>query len=492
MSDTMYAPASSREDTLDTTMTIGALFRKWITAQSIEGYRIFRPDDDTSDTERIRLEGNAFLGEANFYDMGDGPEIAELRITRLTDDESVFFLHFMVDDIVRAQELFGEMREALVELSAHKRVNVLLCCTCGITTTMFATKMGQLSDALGLGYDIHAQSLDAVLRSGEEPDVVMLAPQVSYERPRVAKAFPRAIVFEIPAKVYGSYDAAAGTRLIANALDGHNANTAQTGDPLSLPEDLAWPGRIMVVSSALGSHQQSLEYRIFENGEVILEGRTTKRVFDFRDIEDLLAGVRLKGVEVEGLDAIGIAVPGIVNGESVSLLTQGIRGYDLGGHIRSAYAVPVFLDNDANAAAVGCAVTQRLYHSVTYHRQSFGHEVGGQGTVIDGRLNRGRKNFAGEVDHLMNALRWSTNPADLAWTEDGMYELVSRYVLLAAVEVAPEAIYVDAFPVDDMERLRRELRPFLGYDYVPDLIPAPDFGECMLLGELALCIQRLR
>ena len=170
-----------------------------------------------------------------------------------------------------------------------------------------------------------------------------------------AKAPEAGASFEVFLKSAGSYDAAAGVRLIANALDGHSTDAARRGDPLSLPDDLAWPGRVMVVSSALGSRQQSFEYRVFEGSEVILEGRSTKRSFDFRDIEDLLAGVRLQGVEV-----------------------------------------------------------------------------------------------------------------------------------------APEAVYVDAYPVDDMARLRRELLPFLGNEYMPALIPAPDFEECMLLGELALCVQRLQ
>ncbi len=468
-------------------LTLGEVYRQWVLAQHIEGYEITRTDET-----HLRLDGTAFFGEANFYRMGDEPEIAELRVTRRADDEYVFFLHFVLEDIARAQELFDEMREALLELAEDRRVSVLLCCTCGITTTMFATKMGQLSDALGLGYDVWARPLDAALAAGEAPDVVMLAPQVAYERARVAEAFPQAVVFEIPAKVYGSYDAAAGVRLIANALDGHNRAGDRPIDTTKLPDDLAWDGCIMVVSSVLGARQSSFEYRVFDHGEAILVGSTTKRNFDFRDIEDLLAGVRLRGVDISHLDAIGIAVPGIVDDEAVSLFLNDVHDYDLGGHIQQVYGVPVYLDNDANAAAAGVNAIQRSYHSISFHRQSFGHQVGGQGTIIDGRLNRGRKNFAGEVDHLMQALAWSDDPANLAWTEDGMYELVSRYILLTAVEVAPEAIYVDAYPVDDMARLRRELLPFLGEDYMPDLIPAPDFNECMLLGELALCIQRLR
>ena len=255
---------------------LGEAFRQWICAQRIEGYDIKRQD-----AMHLRLQGDAHMGEANFYDMGDGSEIAELRITRLADGESVFFLHFMMDDIARAQELFGEMREALTELSSAKLTEVLLCCTCGITTTMFASKMDRLSSALGLGYHVQARPLDAAIAAGETYDVVMLAPQVAYERHRVAEAFPEAVVFEIPAKVYGGYDAPGGIRLIANALDGRNRATAAPRDTLALPSDMRWPGRIMLVSADYGARQSSVEYRVFEDGTAILEGRSTKRSFSF-------------------------------------------------------------------------------------------------------------------------------------------------------------------------------------------------------------------
>ncbi|MDI9589558.1 MAG: ROK family protein [Acidobacteriota bacterium] len=468
--------------------TLVEVFRRWIMAQVVAGYQTAETHDG-----HVRLEGEAHVGEVNFYDLGGGsPEVVEMRITRRSDDQHVFFLHFMMDDLMRAQELFGEMADALHERASDHRTRVLLSCTCGITTTMFASKMGELSETLGLGYEVQAKPLDGALRASDAFDVVMLAPQVAHERNRMAEAHPHAVVFEIPARIFGSYDAAGAVRLLANALDGHNRAEGGSADPTELPSDLVWPGRIMVVAAVLGARQSSFEYRVFDNGETVLQGRSTKRSFDFRDIEDLLAGVRLQGVDVGRLDAIGIAVPGIIDEDAVSLLMSGVFDYDLGGHVQQAYGVPVFLDNDANAAAVGCYSTQRRYGSISYHRESFGHGGGGQGVVIDGRLHRGRKNFVGELNHLTDVIKVSGRPADLAWTEDGMYELVSRWVLINVVQNAPDAIYVDAWPVTDMERLRGELTPFVDERYLPDLLPAPDFTECTLLGELALCIQRLQ
>ena len=72
-----------------------------------------------------------------------------------------------------------------------------------------------------------------------------------------------------------------------------------------------WDGRIMVVSANFGAKRSVCEYRIYERGSEIASGRSEKQSFQLQDIEDLLANVRLKGIDVADLDAIGIAVPGI-------------------------------------------------------------------------------------------------------------------------------------------------------------------------------------
>jgi len=99
----------------DDGMTPGQRFRAWVLGQRIEGHRVF-----ARDAMRLCVEGASSKGEVNFYDMGDGSEIAEMRIFRATDGEQVFFLHFMMEDEARARELFHEMRDALLELAERR------------------------------------------------------------------------------------------------------------------------------------------------------------------------------------------------------------------------------------------------------------------------------------------------------------------------------------------------------------------------------------
>ena len=180
----------------------------WLMSQAVQGY-----DMRMASSTSLRIEGEKHLGEVNSYELDEGSEVVEMRISRRSDGENVFFLHFMLDDLLRARELFGEMSDALCELAMDHRTRVLLSCTCGITTTMFATRMNELSETLGLGLDVQAKPLDQALAEPDSFDAVMLAPQVSYERKRVAAAYPHAVVFEIPARIFGSYDAPGAVRL---------------------------------------------------------------------------------------------------------------------------------------------------------------------------------------------------------------------------------------------------------------------------------------
>ncbi|MBR1829069.1 MAG: hypothetical protein IJ781_06105, partial [Atopobiaceae bacterium] len=107
-------------------------YRSWILAQHIEGCALAEGTGDG-----IVVTGDLVNGWVNFYDI-DGSCIVELRLERVLDGEPAFFLHFELEDLVRAQNLFGEMAEAIHDATHREIRKVLLCCSCGMTTTFFA------------------------------------------------------------------------------------------------------------------------------------------------------------------------------------------------------------------------------------------------------------------------------------------------------------------------------------------------------------------
>ena len=466
-------------------------FRTYVLSQDIPSVEITLVDD-----EHIRLSAGDAQGAVNFYCFEDMPEIVELSIVdRDCPDDPKFFLHFELDDERHAEELFQEMAEALQKTDLYDTTRVLLCCTAGLTTTMFANKLAEAAKTLSLDYSFEAKPLASA--SGGSYDVVLLAPQVGYQRKAVADAFPQAAVVEIPAKVFAAYDAGAALKLVMHLVEDHTVFPAEDHTNLKFMRDLKDDKRIMVITCVHRPNSGWTGWRVYDHGDIIAYGSVTKARPTVRDVEDVLSTVHLKGIRVSELDAVGIAVPGIVNSGRIGTWShfEGAAGYELGRSLSKQFGTKVFVDNNANAAAVGCYITQTDYDSVVLHTQQTGTLVGGQGIVVDGHLVKGRKNFAGEIAPLFTALYGAdevTGNHELAWSPEGMRQLVAPLLAADISLVSPDAIYVAIDLIDDMDALHDEIARYVHEEqYIPDLVRVSDYREMIAIGELALCLQKL-
>ena len=460
-------------------------FREWVLSRQIEGCTI-----TWEDNEHIQLATDTMFGQIMFYDLGKEPEIVEMRITRKADGAPMFRVRFDLDDELRAKELFLEMAEVLDRTDIRGTTRVLLCCAAGITSTMYANRLTALAESLSLHYTFTAMPLDNAIARDGMYDVIMVAPQLGYRRKDAQKAYPHATVIEIPGEIFSRFDVKATLRLVLDAMgEGVEQTAPGTGAMVQRPIDDSKD--VMVVSVINRADTTVIGYRIFADKGIALDGMVLKKHVDFRDIEDVLATVRLQGYRVEDLDAVGIAMPGIINRNSISLPSDDIRDYDLGRMLKKRYGVEVYMDNDANAAAMGCFVSQTDYDSVVFHIQRTGHLSCGEGVVADGHLVKGRLNFAGELTPLSNIVNYSGHPEDMVWTYEGMTEVVGGYLAASICTLSPDAIYVACPLVSDMKALRKQLEKVVPAAYVPDLHAVEDFRELMYLGELALCIDKL-
>ncbi|HYY93686.1 MAG TPA: ROK family protein [Pyrinomonadaceae bacterium] len=101
--------------------------------------------------------------------------------------------------------------------------------------------------------------------------------------------------------------------------------------------------------------------------------------------------------------AVGVGLPGLVSPETGRVIissdfNSAARG-DLRADLQKATGLPVTLDNDANAGAVGeyNAGAGRGSHNMFY--VTIGTGIGGA-LIIDGKLWRGASGFAGEFGHI--------------------------------------------------------------------------------------------
>ena len=465
---------------------IAIRFRKWVLAQRVNGVAPVALDDN-----HIRIKLMTVTAEVNIYEGLDGnDEIAEYRIVRHIDNEPIFFLHALLDDLERAKELFEEMVEALESENEQQATHVLLCCTSALTTTLFASKMGDVAIALSLDYDFTAMPINEALQPGGDWAAVLLAPQVSHMRQKIMEAHPNAVVFEIPGKVFGSYDAAAALQLVMHALHDVQATTERHNN-LRSARDLANDRRILIITLFTLRDHSRLGYRVFDHGTVESEGAVRKPRLDFRDIEDLIETLPGRGVAIDNLDAVGIAVPGVAFRGTVTLegIVEGT--HDLRGHIERRFGIKTYVDNNCNAAAVGCYVSQDKYENLVFFRHAFGHAAGGLGTIIDGRLLKGRGNLAGEPRYYESLFKLDLPYDDALWSEEGLFQIAKDVATVSIALTAPEAIYLGVDTVDDMDKLHNALCEVFPSEHVPPLYVVDDYIERVYLGEMAICLQKL-
>lgn len=459
-------------------------YHDWILEQELDGCTLTEGKDDS-----IIVENEVVKGWVNFYEI-DGMDIVELRLERVLDGEPAFFLHFEFEDLDRAKELFSEMSTAIYEMTHREVRHVLLCCTVGMTTTFFSMKLNELAQTMGLDYDFSAVPVAQAKAEGKNYAAVLLAPQVGHMRKEVAEALPDTLVIELPGAIFGSYNAPAALTLVVDALSGARASTEES--QLHFKRDYDKTKTVLALSYIHREDEPTLSYRVLAKGEIVLSGMLVRRSMDIRTLSDLAATLRVQGWKTSDFDAVGLAVPGVVDeGVLVELHDGAVVKYDLASKLEEMWETKVFVDYNALAAAVGCYVSQDKYENVAFHAQAIGVPDGEEGYVVNGLPLYGHNGRSGHLGPLASGFMLGMDVTDAAWRVSGMRELVGRYVASLACTVAPEAVYVWCDLLPDMDELREELEKALPTTAIPELFGVADYDGCVLSGELALCLRRL-
>ncbi|OUE25373.1 ROK family protein [Clavibacter michiganensis] len=112
-------------------------------------------------------------------------------------------------------------------------------------------------------------------------------------------------------------------------------------------------------------------------------------------VDELVAGLGSPAVT-----SVGVGIPGMVDpatGTVQHAVNLGIDGFPFGVELEGLLGVPVALENDVNAAAVGVSRLLDLRGSLAYLNVGTGLAAG---IVTDGVLRRGARGGAGEIGHV--------------------------------------------------------------------------------------------
>ena len=355
-----------------------------------------------------------------------------------------------MNNINHAINLFYEMVECLKTLIKKPKIKILLCCSGGLTTTYFAYKIDEAIAATGY---------NELFKKGEQYDVILLAPQVSFMYAKVKKIFKDKYLLNIPAQVFAKYD----VKEILNLVDQELIKKRNKNGQVQL---------LSIRNKTITFHRKILCISLFRNRNRI----------HIQDIYDVIDTVLLN---YPGIEVIGFSTPGIVNNGFAT--TASINGFDDMNYKKlftSKYSQKFIITNDVNTAAIGYHATQNQYSSIVLLFQPMSTKAGA-GIIIDNKLINGKHNVAGEMKYLpVNLLEKGAN---VYKTPEDIIKIV-KYISLSIISViGPEAIVIFCSLLPNIEDLENELKTVLPQEYIPRLIKIDDIQEYIFLGQTIIC-----
>ncbi|WP_260980472.1 ROK family protein [Microbacterium paludicola] len=108
------------------------------------------------------------------------------------------------------------------------------------------------------------------------------------------------------------------------------------------------------------------------------------------------------GFDLREVRSVGVGIPGLVDaahGRVLHAVNLGVESLDLAEAVRAKIDIPVAVDNDVNAAALGAAAIRGTAPRSSMAYLNLGTGVAA-GIVMDGVLWRGARGTAGEVGHI--------------------------------------------------------------------------------------------
>ncbi len=214
---------------------------------------------------------------------------------------------------------------------------------------------------------------------------------------------------------------------------------------------------------------------------------------------------------------VGIGIPGVVNIDRRTIGTAPLIGVatdrsyrDDIERLEQQLKLPVFVENDANSAAIGEYMLRKEQGEVDLVYLAVGTGVGG-GIILDGHLRKGMRFSAGEVGYMIFDKTSSSHASKAGWLEDRINHRALRknrqseqFLQFAAADLAlaivnlSVALDVDLFVIggagladygdDFLSRTATQVKQFSSF---PVRIEPPQAREPGVIGAGAVVVDNI-
>jgi predicted NBD/HSP70 family sugar kinase len=236
-------------------------------------------------------------------------------------------------------------------------------------------------------------------------------------------------------------------------------------------------------------------------GEIVEEGRVLiDRLNQIAAVESLLDRMFLKFPLIK---SIGFGLPAAVD-EGYLFTGKKLKDWyniDVESYFKERYKVPVVLENDLNAIAVGYAMNRmndKGLSDCSNLNMAYIHFTAngtGAGIISNGKLVRGLSNFAGELGFIrLDQGKSLDNVLDSNPNDDIYAEAVARAVTAVSCIISPEYIVIggETFRFETIDSITEYVYLYLPDTVLPEILAGVDSKRDYIDGVLYLTAEIMR
>ncbi len=434
----------------------------------------------SDDAVSLEMKGERVTGLVTVYFLQF--TVAEYRILD-ENSETVFYLHFELEDIDHAQELYHEMLESLRKFSTAKTTEALLCCSCGLTTSYFMMKLNDAAESMGVKIHFDAVPYERLYDTARDKDVILIAPQIGYQLKNAKTILADKIVTEIPVQIFSSYDVLGLLNMVRNLTEEKSGGEEAAEAIGSIRKLEEADGTLLVVSIIDLEQRTQLAYRLYDHGQITASSQIVKDSYRFSDVKDVISLVKTMKPQI---NAVCLVTPGSVSEGKLTYEKANIYNEDIKESLEKEYNTKVWLMNFADAIALGYAVTANKGEDTAFYFLPTGSFLGNIGMVVNNRLVHHAGGHMGgkQLDGITSITTFPQNPYTLAATPEGNVELAARYLTGLITYTGCDHVAFYAKRIPDPEELRKKISVFLEEEYIPELVKVDSIREYLYAGAL--------
>lgn len=182
------------------------VFKKWIGYQLQEAQLTYKMTDPNT----YHIYNNDKIGKLVIWDIGVIEESIYEKETLL------FYLHYELNHLHLAVDYFYRMIDQMKTASIKHNIQVLLCCSGGMTTGFFAEKLNNYCKLNHIHVEVDATAVYHLPDVYQDYDMVLVAPQLRYQVIELSQRYKPIVIQSIDPVIFATYDCPALLNQVEN------------------------------------------------------------------------------------------------------------------------------------------------------------------------------------------------------------------------------------------------------------------------------------